>query len=242
MSLAPTATDGTSSETPWQMFEEVLGRTLMLLWLVYAIWVQFAGLMHVGSSGEGPAMLVVEYARAAAMLVFSLLAASFTLTRRPAKAVAAGIEPRISALLGSYLILLMPLMPPADIGLFWSYVGLGFMVVGLIASGYALSFLGRSYSIMASARKLVTAGPYGIVRHPLYACEIVLMTGVMILNFSAWSVLVEILAVLFLWRRMVNEERILAQVFPEYAEYARHVPRVIPRLGGRWAADVKAAE
>ena len=54
-----------------------------------------------------------------------------------------------------------------------------------MAAVSCLSWLGRSYSITASARKLVTSGPDSILRHPLYACEILLMTGLMIVNLSS---------------------------------------------------------
>lgn len=226
-------------DTPWQIFEEIAGRTLMLLWLFYIIQIQGTRLVAILVEGDGEAMVVAEFAKTILMVIFSLLAVGFTMARRPAKAVAAGLEPRITALLGTYLLLIIPLLPSGEIGVFWSYVAVGTMIVGLLASAYSLSWLGRSYSIMATARKLVTEGPYNIVRHPLYACEILLMTGVTIINFSIWAVLIEIAVILLLWRRMVNEERILTQAFPEYVEYAKRVPRIIPRLSLALSATAK---
>lgn len=51
-----------------------------------------------------------------------------------------------------------------------------------------------------------------------------------IANFSIWSVLVGVATVALLYRRMINEERVLSAAFPEYADYARRVPRIVPRL------------
>lgn len=214
----------------WEAFEEVAGRTLMLLWLFYVVQIQGTHLVAILVDGESGSMVIAEFSKTILLLIFSLIAVGFTLARRPAKGIATGLEPRITALLGTYLLLLIPLMPSGEIGEFWSLVAVGIMIVGLGSSAYSLSWLGRSYSIMASARKLVTEGPYGIVRHPLYFCEIVLVTGVTLINFSVWALVVAAAVVLLLWRRMINEERILTQVFPEYTAYAQRVPRIIPRL------------
>jgi len=35
---------------------------------------------------------------------------------------------------------------------------------------------------------------------------------------------------LFQLRRMTNEETVLRAAFPEYADYARRTPKVVPRL------------
>jgi protein-S-isoprenylcysteine O-methyltransferase Ste14 len=40
-----------------------------------------------------------------------------------------------------------------------------------IMSVVIVSFLGRSLSVMPETRILVQNGPYGVVRHPLYLCE-----------------------------------------------------------------------
>ncbi|WP_421762180.1 methyltransferase family protein [Devosia sp.] len=207
------------------------------------VQIQGTHLVEILIEGDPAFAVIAEFSKSLMLLIFSLIAVGLTLARRPAKAVAVGLEPRISALLGTYLILLIPLMPSGHIGEFWSLVAVFVMIVGLCSSAYSLSWLGRSYSIMASARKLVTEGPYSVVRHPLYFCEIVLMAGVTLINFSVWSVVVALVVVLLLWRRMINEERILTKAFPEYATYARRVPRIIPRLrfGEKRETDIEPA-
>jgi protein-S-isoprenylcysteine O-methyltransferase Ste14 len=88
--------------------------------------------------------------------------------------------------------------------------------------------LGRSFSLIPQARKLVTSGPYAIVRHPLYLVEEAAVAGVLLqyawfaaLPFLVLHVTVQIM-------RMQLEEKVLQKAFPEYAAYVRHTPRLIP--------------
>ena len=80
-----------------------------------------------------------------------------------------------------------------------------------------MRWLGRSFSIMAEARRLVTHGPYSIVRHPLYLAEEVAVIAVGLLNFSALSMVVLAAHWALQLRRMHNEEKVLTAAFPEYA-------------------------
>jgi protein-S-isoprenylcysteine O-methyltransferase Ste14 len=91
-----------------------------------------------------------------------------------------------------------------------------------------LRWLGKSFSILAEARQLVTEGPYRIVRHPLYICEGIAVVGVMLQVISPWATLIAIVAAMLQYRRMINEEAILNSAFPEYRAYAARTPLVIP--------------
>ncbi|MCY1303544.1 Phospholipid methyltransferase [compost metagenome] len=102
-------------------------------------------------------------------------------------------------------------------------------LIGAALSIYCLSWLGRSFSVMATARRLVTTGPYAIVRHPLYAAEAIGALGFLIANSSLAALLVGGTHFAFQFRRMYNEERVLRRTFPEYASYASQVPMLIPR-------------
>ena len=46
------------------------------------------------------------------------------------------------------------------------------IVLGMILSIFSLASLGRSFSIIPQARKLVKSGPYRLVRHPIYVGEL----------------------------------------------------------------------
>jgi protein-S-isoprenylcysteine O-methyltransferase Ste14 len=98
-----------------------------------------------------------------------------------------------------------------------------------------LRWLGQSFSIMAEARRLITHGPYAIVRHPLYVCEEIALVGMLIQVISPLALLIAAAHGLLQFRRLLNEEKVLRATFPEYERYAAHVPRLIPRLR-RWNA------
>jgi protein-S-isoprenylcysteine O-methyltransferase Ste14 len=93
--------------------------------------------------------------------------------------------------------------------------------------------LGRQFAYQArlvEGHKLVTNGPYAIVRHPIYLSffAVILATA---LTFSNWLVLPPFF--LFYWAgaaiRIRSEERLLREAFAgEYDIYARRVPAVIP--------------
>src|SRR5207248_3010306 len=57
-------------------------------------------------------------------------------------------------------------------------------VGGMSFAVYSVLWLGRSFSLMPEARRLVTGGPYSVIRHPLYVGEGLPMIGFVIANFS----------------------------------------------------------
>jgi protein-S-isoprenylcysteine O-methyltransferase Ste14 len=109
--------------------------------------------------------------------------------------------------------------------------------VGTSLSFVVLRWLGKSFSIFAEARRLVTEGPYRIVRHPLYLCEGVALVGVTLQVLSPLAVLMAIAIVMVQCRRMINEEAILQAAFPEYRVYAANTSFLIPKLGQFFAGS-----
>ena len=100
--------------------------------------------------------------------------------------------------------------------------------MGTSLSFVVLRWLGKSFSILAEARRLVIEGPYRIVRHPLYICEGVALVGVTLQVLSPLAVLIAIVVAMIQCRRMINEEAILKLAFPEYHAYAANTPFLIP--------------
>lgn len=141
---------------------------------------------------------------------------------------AAGWEPKVSALLGLTLGNLFMLLDRPELSLELNLASTLLLLVGNYFCIVALTHLGRSISIMAEARRLVTTGPYALVRHPLYLAEEVAVIGVF-MQFLSWeAVLVLVVHFFFQVRRMMNEEKVLSATFPEYREYAQRTPRMIP--------------
>lgn len=141
---------------------------------------------------------------------------------------ATGVLPGLLALAGSYGTWLIPLLPR---GPELPVLAVASAVILLISEGlmiYTLIALGRSFSLTPQARKLVTSGPYAIVRHPLYLIEEAAVAGVLLQY--AWSVALPffVLHLAVQIARTQLEEKVLRRAFPGYAAYAERTQRLIP--------------
>jgi len=82
--------------------------------------------------------------------------------------------------------------------------------------------------VMPEARRLVTTGPYSIVRHPLYLFELLGVIGILLQMRSSTGILLLTLIVALQIARARWEEAVLDRAFPEFAAYLQKVPFVIP--------------
>lgn len=105
------------------------------------------------------------------------------------------------------------------------------LIVGLLSMLWALGALGTNISVVPQAREVVTHGPYAVVRHPLYAAEIVNVVGICLAATGPWPWVVAAALVCFQVMRARREERLLAQVLPGYADYAARTPMLVPAIG-----------
>ena len=160
--------------------------------------------------------------------LFLALVAVTTITRLQPIQKAAGIEPRLSALLGTFMLMTLALLPRAELPPAVLATSSALVIVGMSASFLVLRWLGKSFSIMAEARRLITEGPYALVRHPLYICEEIAVIGIFIQVISPAALMIVLAHALFQFRRMLNEEKILKATFAEYENYAARTPRLIP--------------
>jgi protein-S-isoprenylcysteine O-methyltransferase Ste14 len=90
--------------------------------------------------------------------------------------------------------------------------------------------LGRCFGVLPEVRGLVTAGPYRLVRHPVYLGELTAAAGLTLAAPTSWNAGVLAAFVIAQAVRMRLEERALADAFPEYRAYAARTPRLVPRL------------
>jgi protein-S-isoprenylcysteine O-methyltransferase Ste14 len=170
-------------------------------------------------------------AAASTSALFVGLVAATIITRLQPVRKSEGMAARIAAALGTYLAFGLAMLPRADMPPIILAISSLLLIVGAVMSFAVMHWLGKAFSIMPEARRLVTHGPYGLVRHPLYICEEIAVVGVLIQVISPLAMAMWTLHVVFQFRRMLNEERILAATFPDYDDYARRTPRLIP---ARW--------
>jgi protein-S-isoprenylcysteine O-methyltransferase Ste14 len=111
------------------------------------------------------------------------------------------------------------------------------LVVGAIAMiSSAVRTLGKQWSFAARVvedHKLITGGPYRLVRHPIYSGMLMMLvaTG---LAISHWAGLVAAVVVFSIGTalRVRIEERLLTETFGSaYADYMQRVPALIPWKG-----------
>jgi methanethiol S-methyltransferase len=78
-------------------------------------------------------------------------------------------------------------------------------------------------------KELVTGGAYGVVRHPLYAAGIVIVTFNPHITVNGLTI--TLLADLyFVFGMFIEERRFLTLFGDQYREYMKRVPRLVPRL------------
>jgi protein-S-isoprenylcysteine O-methyltransferase Ste14 len=103
-------------------------------------------------------------------------------------------------------------------------VGVLVMLPGLVLRGLASGHVQKD-------KELTTSGPYAYTRNPLYLGSLMLAAGFAIAARSWWIVVLMVVMFAVIYVPVIaGEERYLRRTFPEYDDYARHVPRMLPRF------------
>ena len=131
-------------------------------------------------------------------------------------------------------------VPALDFRFGWSHMPLIIVVLGelLVVVGFYLVLLVYRENSYTSAiievtegQRVVSTGPYAIVRHPMYASASLYLIGTSLALGSYWGLLVNAAMMPFLIWRLFDEERFLAENLPGYADYQRRVRhRLLPFL------------
>jgi protein-S-isoprenylcysteine O-methyltransferase Ste14 len=103
--------------------------------------------------------------------------------------------------------------------------------VALLSCAFLLASvlaLGTCFGVLPEARGLVTRGPYGLVRHPVYLGELGACAGLVLSSPTAWNLCAAVVLLVSQLVRMRLEERALVRAFPEYTAYAARTPRLLP--------------
>ncbi len=120
----------------------------------------------------------------------------------------------------------------------WSVLPYYVIVAGdfLVALGLFTVFLVFRENSYASAtieivneQRLITTGPYAIVRHPMYSGAFVMLAGVPPALGSLWGLLAVIPIMLVIIWRLIDEEKFLQINLPGYSDYLSKVKyRLLP--------------
>lgn len=131
-------------------------------------------------------------------------------------------------------------VPGLDRRLGWSRMPGEVVILGdvlLLAgwSGILAVFRANSYAAatiqVAAGQKVISTGPYAIVRHPMYAAALIMLLGIPVSLASWWGVVVLVAILPVLAWRLIDEERVLLRDLGGYADYRRKVRwRLIPYI------------
>jgi protein-S-isoprenylcysteine O-methyltransferase Ste14 len=108
----------------------------------------------------------------------------------------------------------------------WRSMALG--AIGVVA-GLLIRALASGH--VRKNEALATSGPYAYTRNPLYLGSLLMGVGFCVAARSWWvgAALVVMFVAIYL-PVIRDEEKFLRGKFPEFEEYARRVPRLVPRL------------
>jgi|SRR6185437_2144999 protein-S-isoprenylcysteine O-methyltransferase Ste14 len=175
-----------------------------------------------------PSTLVLDALSHVCTLIFLVALVVMFAVRHTPQHTALGLYPRLAAVAGTFLSVGFVLLPSQELS---SGLYLASLLLLIAGTGFAICsvlVLGRSISILPAARRLVTRGPYALVRHPLYLGEMVALAGVAIQYLSGWSLFLLALVCAIQLKRMRYEELVLVQLFPEYRDYMARTARLVP--------------
>lgn len=214
-------------------------------WLALAVLAVVMGLLLFVPAGtahywEAWAYLLI-FTGASVLITFYLMRRDpALLERRMSGGPAAEKQPaqKFIMLCTSSAFIALLVVPAFDHRLGWSTVPLVGVMTGdsLVAIGFYLIFLVYQENTFASAtievaenQKVISTGPYAIVRHPMYASASLYLLGTPLALGSYWG-FVPIAAMMpFLIWRLIDEERFLARNLSGYTAYQKRVRyRLVP--------------
>lgn len=195
----------------------------LLLWLSVSL---LATLYELYSSGGD----WLHIAGKLANIGFLGLLLSLVLLRPAPVAKAAGIWPRVTGVAAVALPAFTFALPRAAFSPVLAGTSAALVFAGICGAICVAWWLGRNFSVFAQARGLVTSGPYGFVRHPLYLAEAFVVLGALLAYQMPLALLLFGLIIANQFWRMHYEELVLGAAFPNYKAYADRTARILPGI------------
>src|SRR6185437_5892860 len=138
------------------------------------------------------------------------------------------------------IVLLLPIPIPLPwlylqlwpVGVWPFWLGAAVFIAGLLFAVWAREHLGRNWSRSVTIKQdheLITSGPYGVVRHPIYTGILAGFLGMGIAISEVRGLIVFVLILLAFWIKLRMEEQWMRSQFGEvYAAYARKTAALVP--------------
>jgi protein-S-isoprenylcysteine O-methyltransferase Ste14 len=105
-------------------------------------------------------------------------------------------------------------------------VGLGVVALVIIQNSYAASTVR-----VRADQKVVSTGLYGMVRHPMYTGNVIMLVGIPIALGSYWGLVFVLPGLIVLAWRIRDEEKLLQEELTGYREYTQTVRyRLVPLM------------
>jgi protein-S-isoprenylcysteine O-methyltransferase Ste14 len=134
--------------------------------------------------------------------------------------------------LASIAFIAIFIIPGLDHRFGWSSVPLFLVLAGdfLVALGLLIVFFVFKENSYTSAvievgaeQKIVTTGPYALVRHPMYMGALIMLLGVPLALGSYWGLFMLLPITLVIIWRLLDEEKFLAKNLAGYLNYENKV-------------------
>ena len=189
--------------------------------IVVLVFGHFAFVMLTAPAGTAGILGVI-------LLISESLPVFLILTRRRSKVLSEKTGDWLLGLTGTVLPLLA--IPVGAGGLVSAGLCGAIMLIGLYVQISAKVILGRSFGLIAANRGIKVAGPYRIVRHPMYAGYTILHVGFLLAFPSFWNIVLYSTELAIQMARLFREELLLNQD-QSYRDYAARVRyRLIPMI------------
>jgi protein-S-isoprenylcysteine O-methyltransferase Ste14 len=181
-------------------------------WIIFACWMVFLAVWTVTAFGAKPSVKDRHWRRQRwlrlAILIAAILAARFTGVRQALGQHGFTVHDPSAGLVGAALVLL----------------GVGLAV-------WARFVLGRNWGQPMTQRQnpeLVTAGPYSVIRHPIYTGILASTLGSAIAITPLMFLIFLLVAVYFIYSARQEEKR-MTLLFPaQYPAYKAHTKMLLP--------------
>jgi protein-S-isoprenylcysteine O-methyltransferase Ste14 len=202
-----------------------VGKVIMVPAMALIFVAELPGLEHRGVSG---AVGVLRSASSALALTYYALVIWCYLRRAPAIATSNSVTAHAAAVIGTWMLSVLPLLHGASPDLAREILADLLVVSGTAWAVWSVRYLGRNISVIAQARGVADQGPYRWVRHPLYLGEIVSALGLALAanSYAAiglWFALCGLQAY-----RALREEQVLLQALPAYRGYRSRTAALLP--------------